>query len=96
MGCYNFDIIGDHFYMNSHTVSEANNPKYIYYTNKSDENTYNRYNTENTRINDGVDIDVMLPTSKLHQYENMEYNNEYHYPLMNGKCQDQTTHQFLL
>ena len=32
----------------------------------------------------GVYIDVMLPTSTLHQYENMVCNNDYHYPLING------------
>ena len=40
---------------------------------------------ENTRLQGGIDIDVMLPASTLHQYSNMYYNNEYHYPFMNGK-----------
>ena len=58
--------------MNSHTVSEANNHKYIDYTKKSDENTHSIYEMENTWLNDGVDINVVLPSSKLHQYANME------------------------
>ena len=40
---------------------------------------------EYTRLQDGVDIYCMLPASTLHQYANMEYNNEYYYPSMNGK-----------
>ena len=36
-------------------------------------------------LQDGFDIDFKLPTSKIHKYVNMEYNNEYHYPFMNGK-----------
>ena len=40
---------------------------------------------ENNGLKDGVNIDVMLPASTLHQYENMEYKNEYHYLFMNVK-----------
>ena len=40
---------------------------------------------ENTGLHDGVDIDVILSLFKLHQYSNMEYNNEYHYLFINDK-----------
>ena len=40
---------------------------------------------KNTGLQDGVDIDVMLPASTIHKYSNIEYNNGYHYPLMNSK-----------
>ena len=40
---------------------------------------------ENTGFQDDIDIDVMIPESTIHQYANMEHNNEYHYSLINGK-----------
>ena len=40
---------------------------------------------ENNGLKDGVNIDVMLPASTLHQYDNVRYNNEYNYPLIHGK-----------
>ena len=40
---------------------------------------------ENTGSKDGVDIDIILSASTLHQYENIEYNNEHHKNFMNGK-----------
>ena len=40
---------------------------------------------ENTGLQDGVEIDVMLPSSTLHKCANMEFNNKYDYSLMNGK-----------
>ena len=40
---------------------------------------------KNTGLQDGVDIDVMLPESTLHQYSKMEHKNEYHYPRVKGK-----------
>ena len=50
---------------------------------------------KDTGLHDGVYIDVMIPGYTLDQYDNTEYINEYYYPLMNSKCQHQTTHQFL-
>ena len=65
--------------MNTHTISEAREQNFIDSTNRSDEITPNISETENNGLQDGVDIDVMLPASTLHQYANMEYKNEYHY-----------------
>ena len=79
------DISAGNCYMNSHTVSEANNNKTIDYTKKIAENTRNRSGMQSTESQAGVDIDIVLPTSKINQYENMEYNNEYDSSLMNGK-----------
>ena len=39
---------------------------------------------KNTGLQDVVDINFMLPSSTPYRYANMEYNNEYHYPLING------------
>ena len=50
--------------MNSHTVSEAKNHNFIYSTHKSDENNQNRSEMENTGLQDGVDIDIILTASK--------------------------------
>ena len=69
--------------MNSHTLSESKNHKSIDYTKKSDENTHNISWMENTGLQDGVDIGVMLPEYTINQYTNMEYNNEYNYLFMN-------------
>ena len=62
-GVKNYNVSGGHCYTNSNTVSEAKNHNYIDSTNKSDENTLNRSEMENTGFQDGVDIDVMLPAS---------------------------------
>ena len=35
-GVENGDVSGGHFFMNSHTIYEANNPRSIYSTNKRD------------------------------------------------------------
>ena len=48
------------------------------------ENSHNRSEIENTGFQNGDEIDVMLHASTMNQYENMEHNNEYHYPLTNG------------
>ena len=71
--------------MNSHTVSEAKNHKFLYPSKKTDENTHNRPEMWNTGLQYGVDIDVMLRASTIHKYDNMEYSNENHYPSINGK-----------
>ena len=70
-GFFNGDVSGGHCYSNIQTVSESNNHKSIYSTNKSDKSTHNRSEMENTVLQDGVDIDVMLLASTLHQYVNM-------------------------
>ena len=36
-------------------------------------------------LQDGVGIDVMFPASTLHQYENIELNNDSKSPFMNVK-----------
>ena len=74
-----------HCYINSHTLYEANNHNSIDYTRKRDENSPNRSEMENSVLQDGIDIGVMLPESALQQYSNLEDNNEYHYLSMNGK-----------
>ena len=61
--------------MYSHIVFEANNQNSIDYNNKSDEIAPNIYEKDNTVLQDVVEIDVMLPASTLHQYDNMEYNS---------------------
>ena len=71
--------------MNSHTISESKNQKFVYSTRKRDENSPNRSEMENSVLQDGIDIGVMLPESALQQYSNLEDNNEYHYLSMNGK-----------
>ena len=40
---------------------------------------------EDNVIKDCVVIDVMLPAYTLHQYANMEWNNWYYSPFINGK-----------
>ena len=84
-GVENRDVSGGHSFMNSHTLSEANNQNSIDYTKKRDGNVPNISEMEDTGLQDGVDIDVMIPASTLHQYANMEYNNDSHFPFMNGK-----------
>ena len=49
---------------------------------------------EDTGLQDGVEIDAILPASTIHQYANMECNNESHPPLMNGKMSPLKNHQF--
>ena len=73
-----FNVSDGNCYKNIHTVYESKNHSSVYSTNKSDENTPNRSEIENTGLQNGVDIDVMLAASKLRQYVNMEYNNEHH------------------
>ena len=73
----NGDINGDYFYMNSFNGSDIKNHNYINYTNKRDENSTNRYLRGNNGLPDCVDIDDILPASKLKKYVNMKYNNEH-------------------
>ena len=76
---------GGHFFINSHALSEAKNNSSIYSTNKRDGNVPNVSEMEDNGLQYGVDINYMLSTSTLHQYDNMEWNNESCPPLMNGK-----------
>ena len=71
-GIENGDVSCGNYYMNSHTISEVNNNKYIDYTKKGDENASNLSTMEYTGLQDGVDIDVTLPVSTLDQYDNTE------------------------
>ena len=75
------DVSCVNFYMNSDTLSEANNHNFIDTTNKRNKNVTNVSEMKNTGLQDGVDIDVMLSESTLHQYSNTECNNYYHPPL---------------
>ena len=75
IGVENGYVDGDHCYMNSTTVSEAKNQNSVDYTQKRDDIARNISKMENTGLQDDDDIDVMLPSSTLHQYSNMEYNN---------------------
>ena len=71
--------------MNSHTLYESNIHNSKDSTNKRDGNVPNIYETVDTGLQDGVDIDAMLSASALHQYANMECNNESQTPLINFK-----------
>ena len=64
-------VSGGHCYIISHTVSESKNHN-PYILEKRDENTHNIYEMENTGMKDGVEIDVMLHASTIHQYFNLE------------------------
>ena len=75
MGVAIGDVNSGHYYTNSPTVPGANNHNSIYFTKKSDEIAPNRSKIENSGLQYGFEIDVMLPASTLHQYDNMEYNN---------------------
>ena len=75
MGVENGDFNGGHWYMNIPTISEAKNHNSIYSTNKRDQIAPNRSEMENTGLQFGVDVYVMLPVSTLNQYYSMEYNN---------------------
>ena len=57
--------------MNNHTISGANNNNTVYSTKKRDGNVPTISEIEDDGFQYGVDIDVMLPASTLHQYSNM-------------------------
>ena len=76
-GVENGYVSSGNFYMNRHTLSEVDNHNYIYSRNKRDENSPKLSAMEDTGLQNGVDIDVIIPASTLHQYPNMQYNNEY-------------------
>ena len=66
------DVSNGHYYMNIHTVSEANNHNFGKYIRRIDDNTCNIYEMENTVLQDSVDINVILPASTLREYANNE------------------------
>ena len=70
--------------MNIHTLSEAKNHNSVDSTKKIDENNPNRSEKENTGLQDGVDVDGMLPIPTIYLFANVEYNNEYNYLLVNS------------
>ena len=57
-GVENVDVSGGHCYMNSHTLSEANNHYYVYDPKIRDENVANVSEMENSVLQYGVDINV--------------------------------------
>ena len=69
--------------MNINTLSEANNLGFIDSTKKRYGKFSNASEMEYTGLQDGVEIDLMLSTSKLHQYANAEFNNESRSALIN-------------
>ena len=64
--------------MNIHNISEAKNHNSVDFTENRDESAPKLSTMLNTGLQDGVDVDVLLSTSTLNQYANMEYNNEFH------------------
>ena len=80
-GVENCDVSGGHYFMNSHNISEAKKHNNIDSTNKWDENSPEVSEIENTGLQDGVEIDVMLPASTIHKQTNIECNNDYQTPL---------------
>ena len=71
MSVYNCGINGDYCYINIPTVSVIKNNNNIYYTNKRDEISTNRYLRENNGLPYGINIDDMLPAPAPNQYVNM-------------------------
>ena len=83
-GIDNGDVSGEHCLMNSQNLFESMKKNYIDSTKKRAVNVPNVSEIKDNGLHDGVDIDVMLPASTLHQYVNMECNNDSHCALMNG------------
>ena len=79
-GIENGDVSGGNCFMNRQTLSETKNQNSIYSTKKRDENFSNVYEIENTGLQDDVEIDIMLPASKLYQNSKTERNNDYKPP----------------
>ena len=80
--------------MNSHALYEANNMRSVDSINKRYGNAPNISEMEDTGLQDGVDIDYMLYASKIHQYINMECNNESDTLLVISKFSPLKNHQF--
>ena len=72
MGVENGDVSGGNCYMSRYTRYESKNHNSIYHIKKIDEISTKRSEIENNRLQDSVDIDVILSASKLNQYNNME------------------------
>ena len=66
----NSDLSGGHCFMNSHTLSKANDPITIDYINKRDGNVPNVSEMGDTGLQDGVDIYFTLSSFTIHQYSN--------------------------
>ena len=75
------DMSDEHCFMDSHNISEAKKHNNIDSTKKWDENSPEVSEIENTGLQDGVEIDVMLPASTIHKQTNIECNNDYQTPL---------------
>ena len=67
----NGDFNVGYCYRNSSTEYEWKNQNSIYYTNKGDESSTNRYLMDNNVLPGGVGIYVLLPAYALNQYSNM-------------------------
>ena len=78
MNVDNVDVNGDYFHMNISTGCVIKNYNLVYFKEKRDKISTNRYLRGNNGLPDGVDIDDTSPISALNQYVNMEYNNEHH------------------
>ena len=63
-------VSGGRCYMNIHNLSELKNHNFIYSTQKRDKNAPKLSSMENTALQNGVDIYVMLPVSTLNRYAN--------------------------
>ena len=72
IGAENGYFNGVHCYMKSSTESESKNCNSTVFARKRDEIAPNRSKIENSGLQYGFEIDVMLPASTLHQYDNME------------------------
>ena len=66
-GVENVDLSGGHCFMNSHILSESKNQNFIDFTKKLDGNVPNVSEMEDTGLQDGAYIDVMLPAYKLNK-----------------------------
>ena len=69
-GVENGDVGGGHCFVNSHTLSEANKLSSFNSTNKRDSEFSNVSETEDTGLQDDVDIND-FSASKPHQYSNI-------------------------
>ena len=80
--------------MNRHNVSEPNNCNSIVSTQKRYGIDPNRSEMKYNGLQDGVEIDVMLPVSTLNKYANMKYNNQHDDLWRNCNISTLKTYQF--
>ena len=80
--------------MNSHTPTESNNLSSVDSTKKEDGNVPNVSDMEDTGLQYCVGIDAMFSKSAIHQYTDMEHNNESFPPLINGTMSSFKNSQF--